>query len=74
MRRTGEIRCGGMRMDLSPNGKCASYFALVMRWLHFLTLVTYYCMLLAIRSFVAQLQLELFRGSVHRGICLVYTQ
>ena len=36
-RRTGEIRCGGMRMDLSPNGKCASYFALVMRWLHFLT-------------------------------------
>ncbi len=24
-------------MDLSPNGKCASYFALVMRWLHFLT-------------------------------------
>ena len=22
MRRTGEIRCGGMRMDLSPNGKC----------------------------------------------------
>jgi galactonate dehydratase len=25
----------------SPNGKCASYFALVMRWLHFLTLVTY---------------------------------
>ncbi len=26
-----------MRMDLSPNGKCASYFALVMRWLHFLT-------------------------------------
>ena len=44
-RRTGEIRCGGMRMDLSPNGKCASYFALVMRWLHFLTTVTYYCML-----------------------------
>ena len=40
-------------MDLSPNGKCASYFALVMRWLHFLTLVTYYCMLPGMRKFAA---------------------
>ena len=42
-RRTGEIRCGGMRMDLSPNGKCASYFALVMRWLHFTRSHTIVC-------------------------------
>jgi hypothetical protein len=29
MRRTGVIRCGGMKTAPSPNGKCASYFALV---------------------------------------------
>ncbi|MBD3703143.1 hypothetical protein IE985_08575 [Klebsiella pneumoniae] len=41
-------------MDLSPNGKCASYFALVMRWLHFfLPEVTYYCMLPGMRKFAA---------------------
>lgn len=65
MRRTGEIRCGGMRMDLSPNGKCASYLALVMRWLHFLTLVTYYCMLPGMRKFAAFPQHELFSASQH---------
>ena len=42
MRRTGVIRCGVMKMDRSQNGKCASYFALVMHWLRFLTPVTYF--------------------------------
>lgn len=63
-RRTGEIRCGGMRMDLSPNGKCASCFALVMRWLHFLTTVTYYCML-EDAKIAAFPQRELFSASQH---------
>ena len=60
MRRTGVIRCGGMRMVLSLNGKCASHFALVMRWLHFLTPVTYFCMLPGMRKFAAFPQHELF--------------
>jgi hypothetical protein len=42
MRRTGVIRFGGMKTAPSPNGKCASYFALVARWLRFLTPVTYF--------------------------------
>ncbi len=67
MRRTGEIRCGGMRMDLSPNGKCASYFALVRRWLHF----SYpgHILLYASRGcekFAAFPQHELFSASQHR--------
>ena len=60
MRRTGVILCGGMEMVPSPNGKCASYFALVMRWLRFLTPVTYLCMLPGMRKLAAFPQHELF--------------
>ncbi|EFE06415.1 hypothetical protein CIT292_10538 [Citrobacter youngae ATCC 29220] len=49
-----------MRTVPSPSGKCASYFALVMRWLRFLTPVTYFCMLPAMRKLVAFPQHELF--------------
>ncbi|WP_207758984.1 hypothetical protein, partial [Klebsiella pneumoniae] len=55
-------------MDLSPNGKCASYFALVMRWLHFLTQVTYYCMLPGMRKFAAFPQRELFREGANKQV------
>ena len=60
MRRTGVIRCGGMKMDRSQNGKCAAYFALVMRWLRFLTPVTYFCMLPGMRKLAAFPQHKLF--------------
>ncbi|OUE58256.1 Uncharacterised protein [Citrobacter amalonaticus] len=60
MRRTGVIRCGVMRMVRSPSGKCASYFALVVRWLRFLTPVTYFCMLPGMRKLAAFPQHELF--------------
>ncbi|TMZ05929.1 hypothetical protein EME63_24420 [Klebsiella pneumoniae] len=43
----------------------APSFALVMRWLHFLTQVTYYCMLPGMRKFAAFPQRELFSASQH---------
>jgi hypothetical protein len=43
MRRTGVTRCGGMKTVPSPNGKCASYFALVMRWLRLPRSHTFVC-------------------------------
>jgi hypothetical protein len=64
MRRTGVTRCGVMKTALSPNGKCASYFALVMRWLRFLTPVTYFCMLPVMRKLAAFPQHELFSALV----------
>ncbi|BBV84566.1 UNVERIFIED_ORG: hypothetical protein J2S79_002730 [Pantoea agglomerans] len=60
MRRTGVTRYGGMKTVPSPSGKCASYFALVRRWLRFLTPVTYFCMLPGMRKLAAFPQHELF--------------
>ncbi|QIH65987.1 hypothetical protein CRX67_24715 [Enterobacteriaceae bacterium A-F18] len=47
-----------MKTAPSPNGKCASYFALVARWLRFLTPVTYFCMLPGMRKLAALLGLS----------------
>lgn len=62
MRRTGVTRCGGMRMVQSPNGKCASYVALAVRWPRFLTPVTYLCMLPGMRKLAAFLQHGVFNA------------
>lgn len=63
MRQTGVTRSGGMKTVPSPSGKCASYFALMMRWLRFLNPVTYFYMLPGMRKLAAFPRHELFSAS-----------